>query len=94
MNGGCPPGSFTLLNFPPGTLFNRVKVRYYGFLHPGSSVPLEKIAALIELAFSFEIVTPKIVLEAPEPMICTDCSGSLVFRASLLPLKIVFAAPG
>ena len=71
-----------------------MKVRYYGFLHPGSSVPLEKIAALIELAFGFEIVTPKIVLEPPEPMICTDCGGSLVFRASLLPLKIVFAAPG
>jgi hypothetical protein len=39
-----------------------VKVRYYGFLHPGSSVPLEKIATLVELAFGFEIVTPKTVL--------------------------------
>jgi hypothetical protein len=33
---------------------------------------LYKIAALIELAFGFEIVTPKIVLEPPEPMTCTD----------------------
>lgn len=71
-----------------------MKVRYYGFLHPGSSVPLEKIAALIELAFGFEIVTPKTVLEPPEPMICTSCGKSLVFRASLLPLKIVFADSG
>jgi len=68
-----------------------VKVRYYGFLHPGSSVPLEKIAALIELAFVFEIVTPKTVSEPPEPMICTNCGKGPVFRASLLPLKIVFA---
>jgi hypothetical protein len=71
-----------------------MKVRYYGFLHPGSSVPLEKIAALIELAFGFEIVTPKTVLETPEPMICTNCGKSLVFRASLLPCKIVSADSG
>ena len=71
-----------------------MKVRYYGFLHPGSSVPLEKIVALIELAFGFETVTPKTVLEPPEPMICTICGKSLVFRASLLPLKIAFADSG
>ena len=71
-----------------------MKVRYYGFLHPGSSVPLKKIAALIELAFGFEIVTPKTVLEPSEPMICNSCGGSLMFRASLLPFKIVFAGSG
>jgi hypothetical protein len=71
-----------------------LKVRYYGFLHPGSSIPLEKIVALIELAFGFEIVTPKTVLEPPEPMICTNCGKSLVFRASLLPCKIVSADSG
>jgi hypothetical protein len=70
-----------------------MKVRYYGFLHPGSSVSLEKIAALIELAFDFEIVTPKILLEPPEPMICTSCGKRLMFRASLLPFKIVFPDP-
>ncbi len=71
-----------------------MKVRYYEFLHPGSSVPLEKVAALIELAFGFRIATPKTVLEPAEPMICTSCGGSLVFWASLLPFKIVFADSG
>ena len=71
-----------------------MKVRYYGFLHPVSSVPLEKIVALIELAFGFEIVTPKTVLEPPEPMTCTSCGGILVFRALLLPCKIVSADSG
>jgi hypothetical protein len=56
-----------------------VKVRYYGFLHPGSSVLLEKISALIELAFGFDIVTPKTVLDPPEPMICTSCGGRLAY---------------
>ncbi|MEE9495566.1 MAG: transposase [Desulfobacterales bacterium] len=71
-----------------------MKIRYYGFLHPGSSVPLEKIAALIELAFGFEIVTPKTVLEPSEPMTCTSCGGSLALWASLLPCKIVLADSG
>ena len=71
-----------------------MKVRYYGFLHPGSSVPLKKIAALIELAFGFEIVTPKTVLKPPKPMICNSCGGSLAFSISLLPYKIVSADSG
>jgi hypothetical protein len=71
-----------------------MKVRYYGFLHPGSSVPMEKIATLIEMAFGFEVATPKTVLEPPEPMICTSCGGSLVFCASPLPCKIVSADSG
>ena len=71
-----------------------MKVRYYGFLHPGSSVPLEKIETLIELAFGFEIVTPKTVLEPPEPMICNSCGMSMVFKASLLPFKTAFADSG
>jgi hypothetical protein len=48
----------------------------------------------LQLAGMSERVTPKIVLEPPEPMICTDCGGSLVFRASLLPSKIVFEGSG
>ena len=71
-----------------------MKVRYYGFLHPASSVRLDKIAALIELAFRFEIVTPKTVLETPKPMTCNSCGAILVLRMSLLPFKIVLADSG
>jgi hypothetical protein len=71
-----------------------MKVRYYGFLHPGSSVSLEKIAALIEMAFGFEIVTPKTGLDPFEPMTCNSCGGILVFRNLFLPFKIVFDDPG
>ena len=71
-----------------------MKVRYYGFLHPGSSVPLEKIATLIELAFGFEISTPKTVIEHPDPITCNSCGGNLVLRASLLPCKVVSADSG
>ena len=71
-----------------------MKIRYYGFLHPASSVKLDKIAALIELAFGFEIVTPKTVLKPPEPMTCNSCGATLVLWATLLPFKIVLADPG
>jgi len=71
-----------------------MKVRYYGFLHPGCSVPLEKVAALIELAFGFKITTPKTVLKPPEPMLCKNCSATLVLRASVLPFRYAIARPG
>ncbi len=71
-----------------------MKVRYYGFLHPAASVSLDKIAALIELAFGFEIATPKTVLKPLKPMLCSDCGANLVLRATLLPLKVLVADSG
>lgn len=71
-----------------------MKVRNYGFLHPACSVPLEKIHALIELAFGFEITAPKTVLKSPEPMICKICSATLVLRSCVLPLRYAIARPG
>jgi len=71
-----------------------MKVRYYGFLHPACSVPLEKIQALIELAFGFEITAPKTVLKSPEPMICKSCSAILVLRSTVLPFRYAIARPG
>ena len=71
-----------------------MKVRYYGFLHPGCSIPLQKVVSLIELAFGFEITVLKIVLQPPEPMICSSCSATLVLRASVLPFRYAIARPG
>ena len=71
-----------------------MKVRYYGFLHPGSSVSLEKLAALIELAFGFKITKPQNDVEPPKPLTCTICGGCLLLRLTLLPYKIVLADSG
>jgi hypothetical protein len=57
-------------------------------------VPLEKIKALIELAFGFEITAPKTVLQPPEPMLCSSCSATLVLRVSVLPFRRIFAQSG
>jgi len=71
-----------------------MKIRYYGFLHPASSVKLEKIAVLIELAFGFEITTPKIVLKPREPMTCKSCNATLILRSSMLPFRFQNPRPG
>lgn len=76
---------------PPGFM----KVRYYGFLAPGSSFTLEKIEALIELSFGFKITTPEIEIEPFDPLICTHCGGRLKYVASIMPpVKLIQSGPG
>lgn len=58
------------------------------------AVPLDKISALIELAFGFEIVTPKAIVEPPKPLTCSKCGGTLLYRASVLPFKIILSGSG
>jgi hypothetical protein len=65
-----------------------MKIRYYGFLSPNCSVPLEKINALIQLAFGFTLKQP---LKQPEPLFqptCSHCGGLLKYLASLLPYQM------
>jgi hypothetical protein len=62
-----------------------MKVRYYGFLSPGSSVKLEKIRALIQLAFGFRITMPEVKIQSFDPPLCSSCGGKLVFILSVSP---------
>jgi hypothetical protein len=71
-----------------------MKVRYYGFMSPVCSVPLDKISALIELAYGFTIVAAKNTLEPPEPMLCAHCGGRLVYRFSVLPFRMTLSGAG
>ena len=71
-----------------------MKVRYYGFMSPACSISLDKIAALIELAFGFTIATQKNNLEPPEPMTCIHCGGQLVYRFSVLPFRTTLSGAG
>jgi hypothetical protein len=71
-----------------------MKVRYYGFLSPGSSVPLEKIEALIELSFGFQITKPEVEIEPFDPPTCIHCGGTLKYVASILPFKLVQSGAG
>jgi hypothetical protein len=66
-----------------------MKVRYYGFLNPSSSVPLDKIEALIQLSFGFELSKPDLDLKSFDPPTCSQCGGILVFVFSFkTPIRI------
>jgi len=57
-----------------------MKVRYYGFLSPGSRQDLDKLAVLVRLAHP-EMpvhVTKRKKLPAPEPMRCRHCKAVMV----------------
>lgn len=71
-----------------------MKVRYYGFLSPGTSVPLEKIKALIELSFGFKIIKPEAKIEPFAPPKCNHCGGRLKYIASILPFKLTQSGSG
>lgn len=60
-----------------------MKVRYYGFLNHSSSIPLEKVAALIELAFGFDIPLPKTTLKPFNLPTCNHCGSNLKYITSI-----------
>jgi len=62
-----------------------MKVRYYGFLSPSASVPLEDVTARIEMASGFALATPEITREPPAALRCRHCGGALRFSRLLLP---------
>ena len=65
-----------------------MKIRYFGFLHPGSSVSLEKVRALIELNMGFDVLTPvKATVETDRPH-CASCGRILVYLYSILPFRM------
>jgi hypothetical protein len=69
-----------------------MKVRYYGFLSPGSRVTLEEVRARIELAFGFELAVPEVEPAPPPRIYCRHCGHDLVYRYSILPHRRRFAA--
>jgi len=68
-----------------------MKIRYYGFMSPGSSVSLEKIATLIEVAFGFAIEAPKTEIEPFKPSTCANCGGNLKYVASVLQFNFILS---
>ena len=65
-----------------------MKVRYYGFMNPSSSVTLEEISLQIELAYGFTIKTPAPVIEPFKHLYCPYCGGELKYRYSVVLLRL------
>ena len=61
-----------------------MKVRYYGFLSPSASGPLEDVKARIEMASGFALAAPEAASEPPAALRCRHCGGALRFSRLLL----------
>jgi len=65
-----------------------MKVRYYGFLSPSCSVPIEEVKARIEMAHGFALPAAEVQIEAPPAMRCRHCGGILKYLRSILPPEL------
>ena len=54
-----------------------MKVRYYGFMNPNSSLSLEEVRTKIELAYGFDVPEGRAEMKGKPTLTCRDC-GSLV----------------
>jgi hypothetical protein len=62
-----------------------MKVRYFGFLSPSSTIATEELRARIETASGFTLTTPQAPPPPSDPMRCPHCGGALEYRLSILP---------
>jgi Putative transposase len=65
-----------------------MKLRYYGFVSPSFSIPLDELKARVELAQGFALPASQIDLErsaAPAPRCCPHCGGRLRYQRAILP---------
>ena len=64
-----------------------MKVRYYGFMNPASSIAMEKIAKCIAQTIA---VAKRAKVEPPSRIWpkCTDCGGRLIFCVSIVQFDL------
>jgi hypothetical protein len=67
-----------------------MKIRYYGFMHGCSAIPIDHIRASIEMMHGFEVVVVDPKPEAPEKpeLSCPDCGCVLKYVYSVLPYQM------
>ena len=62
-----------------------MKIRYYGFMAPGSSIRHEDLVLMIETAYSFELRRPEVPAQTLVERRCPLCGGRMELEATLLP---------
>jgi DNA-directed RNA polymerase subunit RPC12/RpoP len=66
-----------------------MKIRYYGFLHPCSSISLEDVRIRIHISYGFRLTDIQIETEQLSIPVCPSCGGNLIHFASILPRRFV-----
>ncbi len=71
-----------------------MKVRYYGFLSPSSSISLDQIRELMETTYGIEAVELTVDSKTLPDIVCPTCGGILKYCYSVLPHQMVPQTPG
>ena len=69
-----------------------MKIRYYGFLHPSSSISLELVRRTLKEVCDVEFIESESGTK-PE-ILCPDCGGKLKYYYSILPYQMIPADTG
>ena len=68
-----------------------MKIRYFGFMGPGSSFKTQQITLMIEVAYEFKLVFEPAACEITKPWkpVCSKCGGKLQLIQVILPHQIL-----
>jgi hypothetical protein len=70
-----------------------MKVRYYGFLSPNSSVSLDEARGKIEIAYGFEVTEPEREAKPKAGFACGKCGSPVRYLFSLPPGRRLESGP-
>ncbi|RJQ70315.1 MAG: transposase [Desulfobacteraceae bacterium] len=65
-----------------------MKVRYYGFMSPGSSISMEQVSACISRHAGTEATPAEITIPVHPSPVCSTCGGNLIYYASIIPIGV------
>lgn len=65
-----------------------MKVRYYGFMSPGSSISMQEVSACINRCEAAEATATEITIPVHPSPVCSVCGGNLIFCASIIPIRV------
>jgi Putative transposase len=69
-----------------------MKVRYYGFLSPNSSISLDEAKGMIEISYGFEVTAPTGEAKPKASFICGSCGNLVRYLFSLPPKRPIVSA--
>ena len=64
-----------------------MKVRYYGFLSPNSSISLDEARGMIEITYGFEVTEPEREAKPKAEFICGMCGNPVRYLFALSPKR-------
>ena len=57
-----------------------MRIRHYGFMGSGCSIPQDELVSLVRMAQGFEVDAVERVPAEKRPLLCPKCGGRLVAR--------------